>query len=309
MEKNVLSKKFTVILAVCLAILISPIYSHAQEHITLSSLEVNLWPEFDQPAMLVIYFATLSPEVTLPVEVTLRMPAHVDTPNAVANGPTTGAVGDIFYTRQMTGQGTFITFTATMPVIQFEYYDPDLIKPGGQRHYQYIWPGDYAVESFSMRVQQPIGATDFRISPAISTEFQGGDGLVYHNLDVGSLQPSDTFQISLDYTKQTDTLTYESFQIQPSGPIPSDPSSALPLQYLPWVLGFLGIVLITAAGLWYWQSSRSAVTEPTRKRHKPIRKDVDEVTESISIYCSQCGKRAHTGDRFCRSCGSRLRKE
>jgi uncharacterized OB-fold protein len=26
------------------------------------------------------------------------------------------------------------------------------------------------------------------------------------------------------------------------------------------------------------------------------------------VYCSQCGKRATPGDRFCRTCGSELRR-
>jgi hypothetical protein len=294
---------------ITLLILLLPSSTQAQEQVTLSSLDVNLWPEFDHPSMLVIYFATLSPEVSLPVELTFRMPASVDTPHAVAEGPSTTAVGDVFYSRQVSGDWTYITFTATMPVIQFEYYDPDLLKQEDQRHFEYRWTGDYAVESFSLRVQQPVDASDFRISPAISNMLQGGDGLLYHNLEVGALQSGDTFQVSLDYTKDSDRLTYESLQIQPSGSIPSEPTSPVLVQILPWVLGTLGIILIAGAGFWYWNSTRHEATPPARTRRRSTRNEEDDVVEAGSIYCHQCGKRAHSTDRFCRSCGARLRKE
>ncbi|MFU8772411.1 MAG: hypothetical protein ACNA8H_08330 [Anaerolineales bacterium] len=290
-------------------ILLLPLNTAAQEHPTLSELDVNLWPEFDHPSMLVIYFATLSPQVSLPVEITLRMPASVDAPHAVAVGPTTASVGDVFYTQQVRGDWAYVTFTATMPAIQFEYYDPGLIKEGDQRYFEYRWPGDYAVDSFALRVQQPIDTTELLLSPATSNVLQGGDGLWYHIMDVGPLGTTDTFQITLDYSKTTDRLTYQSLQIQPSGEIPTGAASPVNNQYLVWALGVLGVLLIAAGGFWFWNSSRAEQPPHTRGRRRSTRPIADIDDETEAIYCHQCGKRAHSGDRFCRSCGARFRRE
>ena len=297
------------IIFITLFLLLLSSQTHAQEQVSLSSLDVNLWPEFDQPAMLVIYFATISPDVSLPVEVTFRMPSSVDIPHAVAVGSSTATVGDVSYTHQASGDWTYITFTATMPVIQFEYYDPNLVKEDSQRYFEYRWMGDYAVDAFSLRIQQPIDASDFRVSPAISNLLQGGDGLFYHNLEVGELKAGDTFQINLDYVKDSERLTYESMQIQPGGPIPADPANPVLVKLLPWLLGVLVIGLIAGAGFWYWQSTRSPAATPARPRHKPSRREAEEFVEVGSVYCHECGKRAHSADNFCRSCGVRLRKE
>jgi hypothetical protein len=292
-----------------LLILLLPSSSRAQGEVSFSTLEVNLWPEFDHPSMLVIYFATLSPQVSYPVEVVFKMPAGVENPHAVAVGPSPGQVGDVFYTRQVIGGMTGIAFTATAPYIQFEYYYAGIFGQDNQRIFEYRWAGDYAVDSFSLRVQQPIDTTHFQLSPATSTVLQGGEGLWYHLMEVGSLSAGDTFQIKIDYTKTTDRLSYQSLQIQPGGEIPISPTSPLSSQYLVWALGVIGVLLIAAGGFWWWNSNRESEQPRSPRRRRSPRTPVEDLDDSAAVYCHQCGKRASAGDRFCRSCGVRLRKE
>ena len=49
----------------------------AQNDITFAGLEIDLWPEYDRPDMLVIYRITLDNSVKLPAQLTLRIPAAV----------------------------------------------------------------------------------------------------------------------------------------------------------------------------------------------------------------------------------------
>jgi hypothetical protein len=279
---------------------------HAQEQIRLKVLDIDLWPEHDRPTMLVIYHATLDDDVSLPAEVTFRIPAAAGRPHAVAVGPSPGIVGDVNFTTREAGEWVIISFIATLPAIQFEYYDPALQIEGTQRRYQFNWPGDYAVDSFSLRVQQPVGATDLRLSPGIGTVAQGQDGLLYHQVDIGSLEAGDRFSISLEYTKETDRLTVESLQIQPTGPVAPDNSGRLLLQILPWALGVLGIALVVGGILWYRHSSQVVVTSRSRPRRKSPHPKSGELDAEEDNYCHQCGKRANPGDRFCRSCGTRI---
>jgi hypothetical protein len=53
---------------------IFPSLAAAQTDITLTSVNVQLWPEYDQPSMLVIYDFELTPETTLPAKVDIRIP-------------------------------------------------------------------------------------------------------------------------------------------------------------------------------------------------------------------------------------------
>ena len=72
------------IVLIFLAVMLPPLSTAAQEKISLSQLEIDLWPEFDQPSMLVIYKATLPSGVSLPVDLTFRIPLAAGSPSAVA---------------------------------------------------------------------------------------------------------------------------------------------------------------------------------------------------------------------------------
>jgi len=310
-----------------LVLLAIPISAHAQSsmlHPTLgdgpylSALEIDLWPEYDRPIVLVIYHATLSSDVPLPVQIVFRIPAAVSQPNAVAVGPALGTVGSIQYNQQVSSDGVWneISFTATMPVIQFEYYDPALQKQGTTHHFEYQWPGDYAVQALTIEVQKPMDATDMLISPAMGTGASREDGLTYYHSDVGSLKTGQTFSLSLDYQKASDKLSVENQQVQPSAPINSQTQGSVDInKYLPWVLGGLGLLLIVGGVVWYWQSGRGVPlvkgsnSPQNQRRRKSIRRAPEETTAGEGVYCHQCGKRASPGDLFCRSCGVRLRVE
>jgi hypothetical protein len=79
---------------------------------------------------------------------------------------------------------------------------------------------------------------------------------------------------------------------------------------LPWILGILGVALIVGGGLWYWQSGKQSATDKSRRRRRTARLKVsDETAAGDEVYCQNCGKRASVGDRFCRTCGTKLRIE
>ena len=57
----------------------------AQSVLHLSTLSVDIWPEYDQPAVLMIYHITLASDTALPASLTVRVPSGVEI-NAVAVG-------------------------------------------------------------------------------------------------------------------------------------------------------------------------------------------------------------------------------
>jgi hypothetical protein len=299
------------IVLIFLAAMLPPLTTAAQEKISLSQLEIDLWPEFDQPSMLVIYKATLPSGVSLPVDLTFRIPLAAGSPSAVAVQQVDGKLYSVDYQRQVSGNWVLVTFTATTPQVQMEYYDPSLAKQGTKRHFKYQWPGDYAVDKMTVQVQQPLGATNMILSPQMGSGITGQDELEYYKTDIGSVAADSTFTISVDYQKESEQLTSGTMQVEPTGPINADTPGRLDLRRaVPWALGLLGLVLIAGGGWWYWQSGRDEDTKsPKRRRRKAEPSNVQEITAQGAIYCHQCGKRAEPGDRFCRSCGTRLRTE
>jgi hypothetical protein len=283
----------------------------AKGEVSFSECEVDLWPEFDRPTMLVIYHMTLAPVVKLPAEVKLQIPLAAGIPNAVAAKQPDGQLVTIPYTQSEAGTWSELTFTATLPDLQIEYYDPNLIKEGSARRYEYTWPGSYAVSAFKVVVQEPVGASRMQIKPGMVNAKQGEDGLMYYTVDAGALAADQQVQINLAYQKDGDTLTVAQMQVD-TNPVGVETMPGLNLaSALPVILGLLGVLLIAGGGYWYWKSGRQDF-QPARERrprHKPAAAQAsgNEADAEGYIYCHQCGKRATPGDRFCRACGTPLR--
>lgn len=277
----------------------------------LRSLEVDIWPEYDRPSVLVIYHLTLPSEVELPVEMRILIPSIAGEPHAVAVREADGSLVTVSYARNAIGEWSEIIFITTSREIQLEYYDPTLKKDGSQRMFNYQWTGDYAVEALTIQIQQPIGAAEMKITPNSTNFFVGKDGLTYYVAQVDSLAVGQTFEVSVQYRKPNDSLTAESLQVQPSAPM-SSVSSTTPsaINFLPWLLGGLGVFLIVGAVVWWYWQARTLSPRPkaTRPRRRRLVIEPQEVIPEGAVYCHHCGKRAMLGDRFCRACGTKIRQ-
>ncbi len=299
-----------IFLFLCLALL-TPVNSAAQKDLTFSAIEVDLWPEYDRTSMLVIYRITLAPSVSLPASLAVRIPSRSGVPNAVAARQPDSSLINIPYNLESSTDWNNLVFQAPTSEIQVEYYDPALIKDGSKRSFEYIWAGDYSVDQFTIQIQQPIGAREMTIVPSFGEGKAAPDGFVYYISDVGSVASGQTFLVNLEYRKDTDDLSLTDMPVIPSGPI-SDKSLASSniVGFLPYGLALIGIALLVGGGWWYYQSGRDPMTTKSirrRNRRKPASQDAAPTGEDSAVYCHQCGKRASTGDRFCRTCGTQLR--
>jgi hypothetical protein len=296
-----------------LLVLLVPLVVSAQSQVTLPAVEVDLWPEYDDPGVLVIYRLTLPSTVSLPAQVNLRIPATAGPPNAVAVRQPDGSLMNANYTQQPQGTWNQLSITAASPEVQVEYYDPSIQKDGQKRQYTYQWPGDHEVQALTIQVQQPWDAKGLQISPNdFGNGQQAGDGLLYYTENIGSVPAGPPFEIQIGYEKPSDTLSVT--KVQQANPVNAQPITATsPVsfnQYLPWLLAFLGAALIVGGGIWFILNRRQTSTTKAqqRARHKPASTKVGTMpAEEGYIYCHQCGRRAAPGDRYCRDCGAELR--
>jgi hypothetical protein len=276
----------------------------AQGEVTLDSVTVQLWPEYDQPDMLVILNYQLASSVSLPAELTFQLPGNVEKPYVVAVGPTAQTVSDqnIDFDYQKKGEWLEVTVTAEYPAIQIEYYDSSLRIQDEDRSFTYLWPGNYAAGALTVSLRIPVDTTEVTTDPQMKDISPADSGQTLLEWSTSNLEVSEQVPISISYVKTSDRLSI-------SGPLETGvvdentPGRVSLSNYLPYILGGLGVLLIIGGGIYFWQTSQGK--PKTRKRRRSREKD----DEGENIYCHQCGKRAQPGDRFCRTCGTRLRKE
>jgi hypothetical protein len=302
------------ILAFLLVILcLVPASVQAQSLLVFDSVEIDLWPEYDQPTLLIIYRLTLDSATTLPVDVSIRIPTTAGDPSAVATREASGQLLTAAYTRTVQGIWSTIKFKATSLQMQFEYYDPALVKEGSTRSFTYEWQGDYEVKAMTLQVQQPVGATEMVLSPAMGSAISGENGLAYYNAMVGEVTAGTKFKLSVQYQKDNDSLSQTAQTVQPSESLSTGTAGHAgdPKTVLAWALGVLGVLLLAGGGYWYFRTGQINRSEPFDRRHKPRRERGGEAEAPAQdgVFCHQCGKRASAGDIYCRVCGTKLRKE
>lgn len=282
--------------------LIAPITASAQGEIKFDNLTVQLWPEFDQPAMLVIYDFTLAEGTSLPVDVNLRFPKDANI-IAVAYQDSSGLLNAAFQGPVEEGEWQVLTVTVdTQTTYRIEYYAALTIS-GAQRDYDYLWPGDYGVGTFDASVRVPVDTTNITTAPVMTETTATGSEERILAWTANDLKAGQQVPITLTYNKTSDRLSTAGQPVQ-AGTVDDSTQGRVSLSnYLPYILGGLGVVLIVAGGLYFWQTSQGK-PEPRKRHHTP-----SDNNEGGDVYCSQCGNRAKAGDRFCRSCGTRIRKE
>jgi hypothetical protein len=277
----------------------------------LDLLEVALWPEFDRSQVLVIYRALLPSDVSLPTSVGLPIPADVGEPHAVAIYGEDGALRDAEYTRDVEGEWATITVETESQGVWLEYYDALSIE-GQERDFNFLWPGGLVLGTFAYEIQQPVGASEMKITPLGGGRFEE-DGLFYYRRDLGQALAQTDFSISLAYSKSTPGFSVDSVAPGPSLVRPATTRGGTPDLglWLPWVIGGFGVVLLAIGGFYILRLRREeAAARPRPRRRRPAKKKAKDIHEidASPVFCHQCGLQAGVSDHFCRRCGEQLRQ-
>ena len=289
---------------IALALLVLPAFALAQAggspkgNPRLASLNIEIWPEYDRPAVLVILRGALAESVKLPAAITLRLPATSGGPGAVAYSAT--ADGNLLNLKhERANSAEFITLKFEVPERFFhvEFYEP-IPTGAAARTYRYVWPGDLAVEHVTVVVQEPASSSEFSVEPRLERLTTGQDGLRYRTADLGTLEAGKPLPVALRYTKLDATPSKPKATEQPvpvtapapamaAAPVAAATSAGLPNWVLPLaamgLLGLFGAMFI----LWWWRRESGGAKPATQ-------------------FCAKCGAAQAPGSRFCATCGAKV---
>ena len=284
----------------------------------LEALGVELWPDYDRPAMLVLLTGTLPAEAALPATVTIPLPAGADI-NAVASFNASGALmSDVDYTVE-DGQITLNTPSARF---RLEYYAPYEVD-GSEYSYTFDWLADVAVDAMTVVVQQPLAAADFQVTPAAeSSGEERGDGLTYHTLPTRAVGAGEPVAVEIVYTVEAPLLSAPPVPTVAPGAATTAAATTTsgvtggsdgfnPL----WLLAVAGALALMGAA-WYL-GQRQGRAKARGRKPQPVRPAKTTGAKpptppaakppAAARYCHSCGQPAQPGDTFCRHCGTQLK--
>lgn len=289
------------ILLTALALLF-PSPAQAQGSVALESLKVMLWSEYDQPSMLVIYDFTLTDDAQIPTSMDIRFPKDANITAVAYNSGGELLLANYQTKPEQDANWQVVTlFITERTNYHIEYYQP-LERDGDKRSFTYQWAGDYSVNDFDIEVQVPDDSKGVKTDPAIplmqNRPFLNGGARM------SGLGEGQSYQLQLEYSRSSETamVTPSSPQVEPIVPVDENTDGRSTLDNLPLFLGGFGVALILAALFYFFRGQSSSGNAPKlRKRsHSPQE-------PSMPNYCPECGTRSQEGDRFCRTCGSKLR--
>ena len=273
----------------------------------IESLGIEIWPDYDQTAVLVLLTGFLAADTTLPATLTIPLPENADI-NAVAHITTDNTLTDQGI--EYTVENNELTFTSPSAGFRIEFYIP-YQADGLNRDFSYTWQSnDTAVNDFRVLVQKPLAATTLSTVPISSPDSIGNnDGLTYYTLPSQNLAIGEPFTVDVSYSMSADNLTTE---LLGSGsntavenqqtPITATPIESTSAVNWPLLLGGLGLLLILIAGVWQVATRRATTHRPV----KPKKRQAAPPTKAK--FCHQCGTKLNANDKFCRDCGTAVKQ-
>jgi hypothetical protein len=282
-------------------ILLFPITVKGQNELHLSLVSVDIWPEYDRPAVLVIYRITLSPDTSLPADLVFRIPSDAQINAVAVNDSAAGLINTIFETA-VNGKWLTLKLSTNSPKVQVEYYEP-LNKDGVTRNIVFDWAGDYAVDRLEVNFLRPLGAENLSVNPTALSSNLGQDGLMNYRIQSANLTSGQPYSVTFRYERKIDDLSISSLPVEAaSTPGPDTIGRVSAIGVSPWVMGGIGVFLIVSGIAWFAVWQKRGQKETASPKQMPHNQQHDD----DALHCPKCGKRAPPEDVFCRACGTRF---
>jgi len=298
-----------------LTLFIAP--ANAQGPTDLSALTIKLWPEYDDPRLLVIIdgqLATPGDEIRLPIPAEAQL-------NAVATAGSNGRLLKNDWTEETADDGSrLLVMTPQNPVFRVEYYTPIPVD-GDKRTIQFELPAGYFnADQVIIEALLPPGSEDVELTPPADESGPTQDQAHIFQRTLSGVKDEAITQ-EVIYANPSGALTVPETNTaspaQPQTPQQTAPAAEKPASKSsinPWIIGLgaaaLVLIIGGVVGLWLTRDREEEVPPmppPTRKKNKKKKSrsaTALPATGNLDRYCRQCGEEFGPDDRFCRYCGA-----
>ena len=275
--------------------------------LAIDKASLRLWPEYDDPGLLVILSGNITGTMKFPQQVAFPIPANARGIQATF----IDANGDLLSQPWQIVDGK-LNYSLPSPDFQIEYY---LDRPAGgnQRDISYSFEFPYPIRVLEVAAQQPARASAFAMTPQSQRSVQGSDGFTTYLVDRANVSAGDKLPINIRYTKNDQGLSVAQAKIDNTG----SSGSANPIgatsgrnstDSLPILLIGLGVALLAGAGIyWFLRIRPTPAPAPTPAKAQASSKAdpaPQPARSTNAAFCTQCGRQLGSADRFCAQCGT-----
>ena len=285
-----------------------PATSTVSAELRIARMRLSIWPEYDDPRVLILIRGEVTPASALPAKIKLPIPkgaeligaGMVSDQNTLLNHPHEIQPGD--------SQDT-LEFTLPVPRFFVEWYHQPFVKTArpADKQFSYALTLPYAIDQLDVDIQKPYEATEFRTVPETTQQIRQNDqGGVFYQFSYQNVQPGQTTPFTITYVKTTDRPSVQKKQ-PPTASRPPSPS----FWANPTTLAFAmlaGVTAIYVSCVVVWRNFRPTLQDQVA----PV--TANAVTPHVPSpapmpapnFCSQCGRKLEPSYGFCPECGQSL---
>ena len=301
-----------------------PTESITEAHLVMARLRLSIWPEYDDPRVLIMWRGEMAPRQAFPAHITLPLPKGAEIVGA-------GMISDqnelLLHPYEVVPGDTQDNLQLNLPVPRFflEFYYNPFPASGAEKRFTYTLPTPYPVEGLEVDIQQPLKATNFTLDPAPMEHLTDKQGFTYHQFAYHDIAPGQPQTFTISYIKTVPTPSVRKQQ-----PAPQRSRNVHPLSRNALVsLSILaGAIVIFAGWAWWVRGSLARHVRDTSSAPQStltpsaflalLQEDVqlpetpgttsDQTHTRVVNFCTQCGHKLLPDDRFCSGCGKPIKR-
>ena len=285
----------------------SPSAARGGEELRINQLSVSVWPEYDDPRILVIYRGAFAEESVFPAWVDFYIPEGSEIIGAGKTTPQGELLLQEYNIHEERGRQV-ISINLSTPTFFLEYYH-DPFSGKTQKSFEQRIENKYPVDSLTVAVQQPLKAESFTLAPQADSRRTDTQGFSDHLYDFQDLAAESSVKISVSYKKDdpNPSMPRQTTAQQGAGEAPyGDGETAPDVKTGMSGVTFTGIILLAAAVV---VAAAFIMRKKAEKRVENSRGPHERTAGREGWkFCPCCGAELKKDYRFCPSCGHSLKR-
>lgn len=307
----------------------SPALGASDKPPTIKTMKVSVWPEYDDPRVLVIYRGEFNDGSSFPQAVKFPVPMGSEVNQACAlKQPGDEHLCQLY--EAVTEQDSLqIAYSLPIPTYLLEYYwDGVKGQPDKSVSFKYVAP--YAIDKLDLEVGQPLRATNFKLSPNYGTVNSDAAGMKYYHYTFSNVAAGQVINVDASYTKPDN---------KPS--VAKKPGSGAASGGSPNTIVLIAVGAVGVAAIGFFalkrkpapatarsvQARRAAMIEATKREaaRRATRREAGAQPRpdagsgaapavrqapggAVPAFCSTCGSKLENDDVFCSGCGEKVKR-
>lgn len=333
-DKNMKRKNTFVRVLFMLAVLIattlsgSTVQAATDKPLTIKTMKVSVWPEYDDPRVLVIYQGEFNDGTSFPKVVKFSAPTGSEINQVCALKQPGDEHLCQLYETSIEQDNLNISFTLPITTYFMEYYW-DGIKGQPDKSFTFKYIAPYTVDKLDLEIQQPLRTADFKLAQTYASVNSDEHGMKNYHYVFNNVTQGQVISIDASYTKSDNK---PSVAKKPGSG--STSSGGGGVNYY-WIAGTAGAALALFIGYKLFNRKPAYVPIPAAQPRRPVRIEAGRQAQAqssrreqfrqpqnqppkatpanrqgvaMSAFCPSCGVKLNAGDNFCHGCGEKTRR-